>query len=94
MFKEYSFVAKAKTPLASRGLINQENEDDLLSTQWGLIDRHAQWGGYPTIVGVVSIDATKNTINIPHYKLLFPNGNVDYARVDNFNRFYDFIPNF
>ena len=93
MYKEYSFRAKAKVPSAPRNFANLDSYDDFLTNQWRLVDHHADQGGSPEIVGVVSINATKNTINIPHYRLRFPNGTIDYARVDNFNVYYEFALN-
>lgn len=70
--------------------VASENGYEIAIYQWELQDLHLEHGGSPEIVGVVTIDATQVARQFPRYKLLFPDGFVDYARLDNFDKWYDF----
>ncbi|WP_145413444.1 hypothetical protein [Paenibacillus xylanexedens] len=53
---------------------------------------HSKHGRSPIISGVVTIDISTRSQTIPRYKLLFPDGFVDYAKIDNFDTFYNLVP--
>lgn len=82
--------AVAKKPLLSRESA-YENGYKANIAHWKMYDLHTLHGGSPVIVGVVTIDMTQSSRQFPRYKLLFPDGFVDYARLDNFDQWYDMI---
>jgi hypothetical protein len=84
--KEYPIYAKARTPFLSREV---SKDYAYHQSMWDLIDLHESHGGSPKIVGVVIIDVTVNSIKVPRYKLEFSDGFIDYARVDNFDEWYE-----
>jgi|GEM_PF-4331192 len=59
---------------------------------WTLKAFHSKHGGSPLISGVVTIDTSTRSQTVPRYKLLFPDGFVDYAKIDNFDTFYTLVP--
>ncbi|WP_124115335.1 hypothetical protein [Paenibacillus xylanexedens] len=59
---------------------------------WSLKELHSKHGGSPVITGVVTIDVSTRSKTVPRYKLLFPDGFVDYAKIDNFDTFYTLVP--
>ena len=85
--KERKFRAKAQIPILSReASVGYETNE----TKWLLVDYQDLHGGAPLIEGLVSINVTKNSAKIPRYKIVFPDGHVDYVRIDIFNQWFDY----
>lgn len=84
---EGKILAVAKNPMLSR----EVSEDyEFSKVQWDLFDNHESHGGSPVIVGLVTIqNATVAAKTTPRYKLEFPDGHIDYANVNLFDKFYD-----
>ncbi|WP_431785955.1 hypothetical protein [Paenibacillus lactis] len=56
-----------------------------------LQERFYSRGGNPEVVGVVTYQlGSRKTKITPSYKLLFPDGTIDYISLQNFDKFYDF----
>ncbi|OZB98139.1 hypothetical protein [Paenibacillus sp. XY044] len=87
---EGKVLAVAKKPLLSRKVAH-ENDYETAVSQWELQDLFLLHGGSPTIDGVVTIDTTQVARQFPRYKLLYPDGFVDYARIDSFSKWYDMV---
>lgn len=84
--REGKIKAVARQPYLSREESKNYEANDTL---WRLNDFHQEHGGSPIITGIVTLlDATVAAKRTPRYKLEFPDGFVDYARVDNFDDFY------
>ena len=80
-----------KEPLIGK-VIAEKHGYEVNEALWRLKQLHQEHGGSPVISGVVTIDATIKSNTIPRYKLLFPDGFVDYAKIDNFHTFYTLVP--
>lgn len=72
---EYQVYVKPKEPVTT----NYEHNELL----WTIKSNFKSNGGIPTIVGVVYV---RKEIR---YKVEFPNGMIDYFRLDNFDKFYE-----
>lgn len=79
------FVAPIK-PLLTYEVAKSIHSDEIHLHE--LIKLHEKHGGNPEIDGVVSVDVTDNSGKYPRYKLLFPDGFIDYVRIDHFDKYY------
>jgi hypothetical protein len=85
--REGKIKVVAKKPMLNR---DDSKEFEANNALWELNDFHANHGGSPIIVGLVTLlDASVAAKTIPRYKVEFPDGFVNYIRMDNFDNFYD-----
>ncbi|GAV11474.1 hypothetical protein [Paenibacillus sp. NAIST15-1] len=83
--------AVPKEPLIGEEIASKHGYE-INNALWQLKAFHTEHGGSPVITGVVTLDATIRSRTVPRYKLLFPDGFIDYAKVDNFDTFYILVP--
>lgn len=48
-------------------------------------------GGKPRVVGLVKLDYSAMMRQVLRYKAVFPNGVVDYLRLDLFDSYFEFV---
>ncbi|PYE51485.1 hypothetical protein HUB98_05680 [Paenibacillus barcinonensis] len=80
-----------KEPLLGKD-IAEKHGYEVNNALWSLKESHHTHGGSPVIVGVVTVNGSMKSRSIPRYKLMFPDGFIDYARIDNFDTFYTLVP--
>ncbi|OPH61887.1 hypothetical protein BC351_01195 [Paenibacillus ferrarius] len=77
---EYPIYVAPKKPLLGKDAAADYEYSEML---WIINSNFKSNGGIPTVLGLVEL---KNAIR---YKVEFPNGLVDYFRLDSFDKFYE-----